>query len=182
MRRSSGWPLLLGALALDGLLAGASVAPARELVIHPVAPPLTRIASLGDAQLGVSGPPSRGLLRLAVQRAVQQVGTPAQRSAAAAQALTPPATGGSGLAGWVANAERSRALRLAIEADAVALAEALGPARVQAFIAHKEDLSEWYGEGRVWREAAGATGARPSPAAPAATAPPAARLRSPPSP
>lgn len=182
MSRLAAWPLLLGALGLDGLLVVANVAPAHELVIHPVAPPLTRIAALGDAQLGVAGPPSRGLLRLAVQRAVQQVGTPAQRSAAAAQALTPPATGGSGLAGWVANADRSRALRLVIEADAVALAELLGPERVLAFIARKEDLSEWYGEGRVWREAAGATGGQAPPAAPGPTAPPRAPPRSRPSP
>jgi len=138
--------LLLGALVLDGVLAAANLAPAHELVIHPVAPPLTRIAALGDAQLGVAGPPARGLLRLAVQRAVQQVGTPAQRSTAT---FPPPDR---------ASAEHSRALRLAVEADAVALAEELGPERVQVFIARKEDLSEWYGEGRVWREAAALRG------------------------
>lgn len=162
--------LLLGALGLDGLLAVASVAPGRDVVIHPIAPPLTRIAALGDAQLGLAGPPSRGLLRLGVQRAVQQVGTPAQRSASS---FPPPDR---------TRAERSRALRIAIEADAIALADALGPERVRAFVAHKEDLSEWYGEGRVWREAAEATGDRSWPAAPAPTALPTATPRPPPSP
>lgn len=170
MSRLPAWPLLLVALGLDGLLAAANLPPAHELVLHPVAPPLTRIAALGYAQLGVAGPPSRGLLRLAVQRAVQQVGTPAQRSPAAAPPPDRP------------RAERSRALRLAIEADAVALAELLGPERVQVMVARKEDLSEWYGEGRVWRQAAGATGDQPPPAAPGPRAPPTAPPRSPPSP
>jgi hypothetical protein len=160
---------LLGALGLDGLLAAANVAPAHQLVIHPVAPPLTRIAALGDAQLGVASPPARGLLRLAAQRAVQQVGSPAQRR----DATFPPPDR--------ARAERSRALRLAVEADAIALANLLGPERVRAFVARKEDLSEWYGEGRVWREAAGVAGGRAQPSAPGPTDPP-TPLRSPRSP
>ncbi len=148
--------LLLGAISLDALLLVGNLDAPDTLVIHPVAPPLTRIAALGDAQLGVAGPPARGLVRLGVQRAVQQVGTPGQRAAAV---FPPPSR---------ASVERSRALRLAIEADAVALADQLGPARVSAFLAHKEDLSEWYGEGRTWQQASGggATAAPTPPAAP----------------
>ncbi len=132
------WLVLGCALALDGVLAGANLRGAPVLTLHPVAPPLTRIAALGDATLGVAPPPARGLLRIAVQRAVQQIGTPEQRSAAR---FPPPDP---------AQIERSRGMRVQVEADAVALAQVLGPDRVEEIMRHKEDLSEWYGEGRVW--------------------------------
>lgn len=135
------WVLLVGALGLDALLAVASLQPARALTIHPVAPPLTRIAALGDTTLGTTTRgPTRGLLKIAVQHAVRQVGTPEQK---AASRFPPPDQAGI---------ERSRALRLQIEADAVGLAEVLGPDRVELIVQHKEDLSEWYGEGRVWAD------------------------------
>lgn len=135
------WALLVGALGLDAILAVATLKPARALTIHPVAPPLTRIAALGDTTLGspTSGP-TRGLLKIAVQRTVQQVGTPEQKAAAR---FPPPDQA------WIA---RSRDLRLRIEGDAVGLAEGLGPDRVELIVHHKEDLSEWYGEGRVWAD------------------------------
>ena len=132
------WELLIGAVLLDGALL--MVREPTPLTVHPIAPPLTRIAALGDAPLGVAGPPSRGLVRMAVERTVQTVGSAEQK---AALRFAPPNA---------ATLQQSRLLRLSIEADAVRLANVLGPERVGVIVAQKENLSEWYGEGRMWSE------------------------------
>jgi hypothetical protein len=51
-------------------------------------------------------------------------------------------------------ARRATELRLAVQGDAVALADALGPDRVGAILAAKDALSTRIGEGRAWSTAA----------------------------
>ncbi len=125
---------------LQGLAAAACVAvlladsrkPAAptELVLQPVAPPLTRIASLGDAPLlpepvdGGPPPPAGAPPRPHPER---------------------PGPGpGPG------SADLGHILRLQVEADAIALVELLGPERVQAAVAQRESMSALLGETRTW--------------------------------
>ncbi|MCB9745188.1 MAG: hypothetical protein H6740_21545 [Alphaproteobacteria bacterium] len=136
--------MLLGAVALNGLLALAW-RPAPELqVLHPLAPPLTRIAALGDHPLDPAAtppPPPAELLRK-LNPLVAGQGTPAQRQllqrARAAEGRIDPLL------------PRAQALRLAVEADAAHLADTLGPARVGRFVLEKERMSAAVGETRVW--------------------------------
>ena len=123
---------------LQGLLAAGCVAlllaEARrpsgppELVLQPVAPPLTRIAALGDAPLlpepSGGGPPP-------------PPGHDPHRHIAA-----PPHPPGP--------ADLGHVLRLQVEADAIAMVELLGPERVAAAVAHRESLSALLGETRTW--------------------------------
>ena len=51
------WALLLGALLLNGLLASAWRSPAERAVVYPLAPPLTRIAAMGERALNPTGTP-----------------------------------------------------------------------------------------------------------------------------
>lgn len=132
------WLLAVGLSLLNAAL---WKAPVGEVVLFPVAPPLTRIGALGDDALGT--PPPRSGLVFAVTRVVQALGTAEQRRKA--EALGPDRSA----------QERSRSLRLAVQADAIELAKLLGTERVGLIVAHRETLGEWYGEGRVWREALG---------------------------
>ena len=133
-----------GLTVLQGLLAAGCVAllladaqqPAAppELVLQPVAPPLTRIAALGDAPLlpepsggGPAPPPDHD----------------PHRHQAAPPHPPGPAQGGSDL---------GHVLRLQVEADAIAMVELLGPERVAAAVAHRESLSALLGETRTWDE------------------------------
>jgi hypothetical protein len=50
-------------------------------------------------------------------------------------------------------AHRATELRLAIQADAIAIARVLGDARTGRILARKDDLSTRYGEGRAWEVA-----------------------------
>ena len=126
-------------LVLDGLLAGALLRPLVPPVVHPVAPPLTRIRALGDHPIGGDGPPPSATWRIALDRTVRAVGTPAQR-AEIAQLRPPAPPPGDG--------------RLRIQADALAIGGLLGPDRVERILARKETLGDLYGEGLVWNQIA----------------------------
>lgn len=110
--------------------------PAAELVLQPVAPPLTRIASLGDAPLLPEGttvgplpPPPQG-----------------DRTAEHPAARHPPGPNRNDAGGT----NLGHVLRIQVEADAIALAELLGRDRVQTAVAHRESLSALLGESRTW--------------------------------
>ncbi|MDP2310247.1 MAG: hypothetical protein Q8P18_29800 [Pseudomonadota bacterium] len=138
---------VLGALAVNGVLAAAPGRPSLAW-LHPMAPPLTHIPEMGEPVLG-SAPPSapsnrRGLAE-AVERAVRAVGTPTQQRAVDELRRLDE--------GVLPAARRAMTLRLAVQADAIALAEALGPARVGAIVADKDGLSTRIGEGRAWASA-----------------------------
>ncbi len=130
---------LVLALALDGLLVAALLRPAVTPVVHPVAPPLTRISALGDHPIGGDGPPPSATWRIALERTVQAVGTPAQR-AEILPLRPPPPPAGEG--------------RQRIQADALAIGRLLGPDRVERILAQKETLGDLYGEGLVWDQIA----------------------------
>lgn len=117
--------------------------------VHPVAPPLTHVPALAEPTLGptVGAPPSRGEgLRRAVEAAVRATGSSEQRDEVDRIAREAGALGEVG--------ERARALRVTVEEDAARIAVALGPARVEAILARRDELSTRVGEGRVWTEAA----------------------------
>lgn len=135
----AGWVGIALALGIDGLLAAALARPRAVPVVHPVAPPLTRIAALGDHPIGGEGPTPGMGWRLALEQTVQATGTPAQRAEAVAIRPAPPPPG------------TGRAL---LQADAVAIAGVLGPARVARILAEKEHLGDTTGEGQVWDEIA----------------------------
>ena len=129
-------------------LAHLRVPPATAWV-HPVAPPLTRIDALGDRPLAPAPgpPPDRPAdLARAVAAAVARDAAPEGRRAATA--LTDAAGALDG------RHQRARDLRIAVQDDAVALAEALGPERTGAVTAARDDLSRRLAEGRVWAQAA----------------------------
>ncbi|MDO9280289.1 MAG: hypothetical protein Q7U06_00130, partial [Pseudomonadota bacterium] len=135
--------------------------------IHPVAPPLTHIPEMGESVLGGAppvapggaaggspgnrpndrppGPPPLRGLAGAVERLVRTVGTPAQQAALAELRGVEQ--------GVLPHARQAMTLRLAVQADAIALAEALGHARVGAILADKDGLSTRIGEGRAWAAA-----------------------------
>jgi hypothetical protein len=156
------WPKLAAAALAAALnVALQSGGPIPDLVwLHPVAPPLTHIPEMGEAVLGgtqpslapptppppVPGhpprPPLRGLAGT-LEQVLRATGTPGQRAALdAARPDVEPLL------------RRSTALRLAIERDAIAIADLLGPYRVGAILAQKDSLSTRYGEGRAWSAAA----------------------------
>lgn len=115
--------------------------------LHPVAPPLSHVPALAEPTLGppAGEPPRRQGLRDALARTVHTSGDPAQR--AALDALLRDAEA------LREDAERARALRVAIEEDAAELAVALGPERVGIVLAERDALAERIGEGRIWAEA-----------------------------
>ncbi|MCB9742366.1 MAG: hypothetical protein H6741_06135 [Alphaproteobacteria bacterium] len=136
--------LSLGLLALNALLALSWGTAPESVVLHPLAPPMTRIAALGDRPLDPEAappPPPAELLRR-LTPLVAQGGDAEQRRllerARAAEGRVAPLL------------PRSQSLRLAVEADAVALSEALGPARVTRFVADREPMSARLGETLVW--------------------------------
>ena len=140
------WLRLALALALNAALVVAWLRPQPPAWLHPVAPPLTRIAALGDLALGApgGGPPPMppGELTRRLEQAARQGTSAPQR--ALLERLGP-------LRGQLPPlAERGQRLRVAVEYDAVALAEALGPERVAACVARRETLSAMVGETRVW--------------------------------
>lgn len=149
--------MLVGAaLVLNALLFLA--APTPFLWLHPVAPPLTHLPELGEPVLGTleapptggpgapprGPPPLRGLAG-AVEVVVNTTGTEEQRAALRALRTLDQ--------GVMPHARRAMEARVAVEDDAVALAEALGPERVGAILARREELSTRYGEGRAWAAA-----------------------------
>ena len=109
-------------------------------VIFPLVPPLTHVPAMS---LPTLDPEARPMMRDSLSRAVARVleATHDPRQASLRRqdsALFTQAT----------------ALRLSLEADAIALAGVLGPTRVKAFVAARPLLSAAYGEVRVWEQAA----------------------------
>lgn len=129
------------ALVLDGVMAVALLREPAGPVVHPLVPPLTRVDELRDHPLAAAPPAPPDRLRRGVADVVQATGTPEQRAAVAAFGRPPQ--------GHAHAVE----LRMAVEADAVAIAEALGPARVAAAVAERERLADAVGEGRLWARA-----------------------------
>lgn len=137
----------LGLLLLVGLDAALLLALLRDrplAILHPVAPPLTRLDALGDHPLasGQATPPNA--LRRAVDRVIAATGDADQRMLsddvrASESALTP-------LRG------RAGALRHEVTADALAIAGVLGPERLAAVVAARESLARSVGETAVWAE------------------------------
>lgn len=121
---------IVGICVAAGVCLGLAVAeaqlgePMNELVLQPVAPPLTRISALGDAPLLPEPPPP-----------------PGPPPGAPPPAAPPPGPGASPL---------GHALRVQVEADAIALAEILGPDQVDAAVDRREALSAMVGETRTW--------------------------------
>lgn len=125
-------PLL--ALCCLGLAARTRWAPPAPLVIvDPLAPPLTRIAALGDRSIGLPAAPPGPALGGAPQ------GPPL---AGQGPPPAPPAD------------PRGHALRVQVEADALALAELLGPEQLEWALAQRERLSATYAETAAWQELA----------------------------
>ena len=159
-----GFLLALVALNLGLLLARPAAA---VLWVYPVAPPLTHIPEMGEPLLGAAdapptppqgrppgGPQSgqvgpqggpRGLPGYAglVDRVIRTVGSAEQKVAVGK--LRPADTR--------ALQQRAMELRLAVQTDAVVIAEVLGPERVATILARKDTLSTRYGEGRAWATA-----------------------------
>ncbi len=153
----------IGCVAINLALAAAPRPPSTAW-IHPVAPPLTHIPELGEPMLGTveavpavppaiahapaprapGAPPLRGLAG-AVERVVRATGSAEQRAAIVALRARDRAT--------LPLAERATALRRAVQAHAVAIASALGDARVGRILARKDALSTELGEGRAWEAA-----------------------------
>lgn len=137
---------MLLALAID--LGLAAVKPTPSFVwIHPIAPPMTHIPSMGEQTLGppiAQARPGDGL-RWALEWTLREQGTPEQRAAADALRQSP-----SAIHPLFA---RSLALRLAVQEDARAAVAVLGEDRVAAFVAEREALSARMGEQKVWRDA-----------------------------
>jgi hypothetical protein len=159
------WLACILVAAVDVLLLVPRIVPTRGPAwIHPVVPPLTRVAALGDRPLVAStgaGPGASVGLRPAdmarlLENVLRRGATPAQQAELSelrrlGKAAGAPAGPGSGPP---AAAMHGMELRLAMEEDATALAGALGPDRVALFLAQKELLSDELGEGAVWDRAA----------------------------
>ena len=114
--------------------------------LHPVPPPLTRIEALGEQTLGPDAPePPRGEHLLdAMDRLLRQPSSDNQRRAmAAARALLDQIR---------PLADENQRLRLAVEQDALALAQVLGSERLAVVVAQKESLADRVGEGWLWRD------------------------------
>ncbi len=141
---------LAAAILVNGALLAAAP-PTTTTTVHPVAPPLTHIPAMAERTLGldIRIRSQRGLI-LPLTKVIDAVGDPEQRAALALL----HAPGADETRESVARARaRAQALRIAVERDAVALAEALGPARVGAIIAAREALAATHGEERAWRAA-----------------------------
>ncbi len=135
--------LLAGALAFGAWTRGRPAPVARLAWVHPVAPPLTHVPGAGEETLAPqnSAPPPGHALREGVIRVVRATGTPAQRAALAR--IGPSRDAAQARA-------RAVALREAVARDAAELMRTLGPARVGAMLAAREDLSWRYAEGKAW--------------------------------
>lgn len=146
------------AVGINLALSLARPVPAFTL-LHPVAPPLTHIPEMGERTLQPQeeppAPPAAGGerqagprgggLRWALDRVVRAQGTPEQRAALGALGGTEAAI--------PALAARALTLRIAVEADAAAVAGAVGAERLEAFLGAREALSASMGEARVWADA-----------------------------
>lgn len=116
--------LVLAVTAL-GLAAARRSRPAPGVVlIDPIAPPLTRIESLGDRPLGPTAAPPQ----------------PGARPAGPPPPGQPPGPD-----------PRGHSLRVAVEADASAIARVLGPERVAWALASRESLSADIAETATWQ-------------------------------
>lgn len=115
--------------------------PVDGVTLQPIAPPLTRIRSLGDAPLASPPPPGR------------------PKGPPKGPPPGPPPTGGGA-------PPAVHILRVQVEADASAMAEVLGPERVAAALRHREALSAFVGEGATWDALLPALEAAARPAAP----------------
>jgi hypothetical protein len=102
--------------------------------VQLVAPPLTRIAALGDAPLAPETGP----------------GGPAPHPPGGPHAGAPPHGPPGPPPNAVDGVPPEHALRVAVEADAIAIAEVLGPARVAAGVRQREALSGMLAETAVW--------------------------------
>jgi len=122
-------------------------APFDEVVIQPVAPPLTRIQALGDAPLAGATPPPGPPRSPGGPPMGPPPGPPPGPPSDAGGALPP-----------------GQLLRLQVEADAIAMAEVLGPERVDAAIARREALSAMVGEAATWSGLVSRLEARAAPA------------------
>lgn len=129
--------------------------PSRGTVL-PVAPPLTHVPGAGeDVLLAEAAPVTDGLrppapppdevLRRGIGLVVNGVGSPAQRVA-----LTSAGLGADGFRRRHEERVHANLLRAEVARDAAGLVEVLGPARVDAFLAAREDLSRRYAEGAAW--------------------------------
>jgi hypothetical protein len=129
--------------------------PSRGTVL-PGAPPLTHVPGAGeDVLLAEVAPVTEGLrppapppdeaLRRGIGLVVNGVGSPAQRAA-----LTSAGLGPDGFRSRHEERVHANLLRAEVARDAAGLVEALGLARVDAFLAAREDLSRRYAEGAAW--------------------------------
>lgn len=132
-------------LLVDGLLFFAlrRTDPA-VAVLHPVAPPLTRLDALGDHPLADGVPTPPDALRRAIDRVVSAVGDEDQKALMGEIRTTE--------AGFAPRRGRAGELRQMVVADAVALAEAVGPGRLAAIAGAREALARSVGESAVWAE------------------------------
>lgn len=136
----------IGAFVLNATLFVARPAPSR-LTLHPVAPPLTYIPAMAERTLGPeTRVPHESGLMLALSRVIAATGTTPQREALARIQHPDPEKTRERIA-------HARELRIAVEQDAIAIAEALGPERTGAIVAAREALGAQYGEERVWATA-----------------------------
>ena len=134
--------------------------PSRGTLL-PVAPPLTHVPGAGeDVLLAEAAPVTDGLrppapppdeaLRRGIGLIANGVATPKQTYALSAARLGP-----EGLRARDEERVRADRLRAEVARDAAELAEVLGPARVDAFLAAREELSRRYAEGAAWERLAG---------------------------
>lgn len=134
-----GLGVLIGlALGLDAAMAVALLRAPAGPVVHPLVPPLTRVDELRDHPLAAAPPAPPDRLRRGVADVVQATGTPEQRAAVAAFGRPPEGHA------------RAVELRIAVEADALGIADVMGPERVAAAVAERERLADAVGEGRLW--------------------------------
>lgn len=131
------WLVVLA--AIDVLLAFGATRP-RVSTVHAVAAPLTRVPGNGLDTIDGGDPVPAIALRMGVVAAVRATGTPEQQ--AAARALEAPP----------ADHRPADMLRAAVQADAIAILSLLGPARVEAMLRARPELSAAYGELQVWEE------------------------------
>ncbi|MBN1337186.1 MAG: hypothetical protein JXB39_14600 [Deltaproteobacteria bacterium] len=135
------WPALLVAALLDLVLSVGLLASRETPVIHPLAPPLTRIDALGDSTLGPEVRFDRaGDLLLALETLERRSGMPVPN-------LHVPPEEQARLHQRVEEAGR---LRVRIEQDALDLAGVLGSDRVAALLDAREAASDAVGEGAAW--------------------------------
>lgn len=132
-------------LLVDGLLLLAlrRTEPA-VMLLHPVAPPLTRLDALGDHPLADGVPIPPDALRRAVERVVSAVGDEDQKALLGEIRAVE--------AGFAPRRGRAGELRQRVVGDAVALAEVVGPERLAAIAGAREVLARSVGETAVWAE------------------------------